>query len=161
MHDDLHPQQIVSLQPSATVTLAALGCLDRVVACTKYCRDVVPARCSTSPASQFLNRPYSSSEERIARPLVIWPVRLFVHFLGSSGLLALSECPRCAQSLCCSGVIWVGVSPAGTELHRIVSSNPGAEKMKVRLIGSVPMFFKLIHVFAGMNTSPPAWRSRS
>jgi iron complex transport system substrate-binding protein len=42
MPDDLYPQRIVSLQPSATVTLAALGCLDRVVACTKYCRDVVP-----------------------------------------------------------------------------------------------------------------------
>jgi len=55
----------------------------------------------------------------------------------------------------------VGVSAAGTELHRIVSSNPGAEKMKVRLIGSVPVFFKLIQVFAGINTSPPEWRSRS
>jgi iron complex transport system substrate-binding protein len=42
MSDDFYPQRIVSLQPSATVTLAALGCLDRVVACTKYCRDVVP-----------------------------------------------------------------------------------------------------------------------
>jgi iron complex transport system substrate-binding protein len=38
----LHPRRIVTLQPSATVTLAALGCLDRVVACTKYCLDVVP-----------------------------------------------------------------------------------------------------------------------
>ena len=28
----------------------------------------------------------------------------------------------------CFGVIAVGVSPAATELHRIVSSNPGAEK---------------------------------
>ncbi len=37
-----HPTRIVSLQPSATVTLAELGCLDRVVACTKYCLDVVP-----------------------------------------------------------------------------------------------------------------------
>ncbi len=42
MPDDLYPRRIVSLQPSATVTLAALGCLDRVVACTKYCLDVVP-----------------------------------------------------------------------------------------------------------------------
>jgi hypothetical protein len=46
-------------------------------------------------------------------------------------------------------VIRVGVSPAGTELHRIVSSNPGAEKTKVRAIGSVPMFFPLIQVLAG------------
>ncbi len=36
------PRRIVSLQPSATVTLAAIGELDHVVACTKYCADVVP-----------------------------------------------------------------------------------------------------------------------
>jgi iron complex transport system substrate-binding protein len=36
------PQRIVSLQPSATVTLHALGLVDRVVACTRYCADVVP-----------------------------------------------------------------------------------------------------------------------
>jgi iron complex transport system substrate-binding protein len=39
---DYTPQRIVSLQPSATVILAALGRLDRVVACTKYCADVCP-----------------------------------------------------------------------------------------------------------------------
>ncbi len=33
---------MVSLQPSATVTLAAIGKLDRLVACTKYCADVCP-----------------------------------------------------------------------------------------------------------------------
>jgi iron complex transport system substrate-binding protein len=36
------PRRIACLQPSATVILAALGELDRVVACTKYCADVVP-----------------------------------------------------------------------------------------------------------------------
>lgn len=36
------PQRVVCLQPSATSTLAALGLLDRVVACTKYCVDVCP-----------------------------------------------------------------------------------------------------------------------
>jgi iron complex transport system substrate-binding protein len=34
--------RIVSLQPSVTVTLAGLGALDRVVACTRYCKDVCP-----------------------------------------------------------------------------------------------------------------------
>lgn len=33
---------MVSLQPSATVTLRDLGLLDHVVACTKYCLDVCP-----------------------------------------------------------------------------------------------------------------------
>lgn len=36
------PRHIACLQPSATVILAAIGELDRVVACTKYCADVVP-----------------------------------------------------------------------------------------------------------------------
>jgi len=39
---DFSPRRVVSLQPSATVTLARLGLLDRVVACTRYCKDVCP-----------------------------------------------------------------------------------------------------------------------
>ena len=42
------PRRIACLQPSATVILAAIGELDRVVACTKYCADVVP-EISTKP----------------------------------------------------------------------------------------------------------------
>ncbi len=34
--------RIVSLQPSITLTLAELGALESVVACTKYCADVCP-----------------------------------------------------------------------------------------------------------------------
>ncbi|HEY6305509.1 MAG TPA: ABC transporter substrate-binding protein [Candidatus Angelobacter sp.] len=36
------PQRVVSLQPSVTVTLRDLGLLERLVACTRYCLDVVP-----------------------------------------------------------------------------------------------------------------------
>ncbi len=39
---DFSPKRVVCLQPSATVVLHELGLLDRVVACTKYCADVVP-----------------------------------------------------------------------------------------------------------------------
>ncbi|MGZ4733217.1 MAG: ABC transporter substrate-binding protein [Terriglobales bacterium] len=42
MTSDYTPQRVVCLQPSATVILAALGRLDRVVACTRYCADVCP-----------------------------------------------------------------------------------------------------------------------
>jgi iron complex transport system substrate-binding protein len=42
MPENLHPQRVVSLQPSVTVTLRDLGLLDRLVACTKYCVDVCP-----------------------------------------------------------------------------------------------------------------------
>jgi iron complex transport system substrate-binding protein len=36
------PERIASLQPSISSTLAELGALERLVACTKYCLDVVP-----------------------------------------------------------------------------------------------------------------------
>ncbi len=39
---DYNPPRVVCLQPSATVILAAIGRLDRVVACTQYCADVCP-----------------------------------------------------------------------------------------------------------------------
>jgi iron complex transport system substrate-binding protein len=39
---DYSPPRVVCLQPSATVILAAIGRLDRVVACTRYCADVCP-----------------------------------------------------------------------------------------------------------------------
>ncbi len=42
MPADYTAQRVVCLQPSATVILAAIGRLDRVVACTKYCADVCP-----------------------------------------------------------------------------------------------------------------------
>jgi len=40
---DRTPRRIACLQPSATVILDSLGELGRVVACTKYCADVVPS----------------------------------------------------------------------------------------------------------------------
>jgi iron complex transport system substrate-binding protein len=39
---DYLPQRIACLQPSATVTLARLGHLHRIVACTKWCQDLCP-----------------------------------------------------------------------------------------------------------------------
>jgi iron complex transport system substrate-binding protein len=36
------PRRVVSLQPSATVILQAIGKLDSLVACTRYCVDVCP-----------------------------------------------------------------------------------------------------------------------
>ena len=40
MAESHFPARIVSLQPSITLTLAELGALDKLVACTKYCADV-------------------------------------------------------------------------------------------------------------------------
>ena len=42
MPSDHTPHRVVSLQPSATVILSAIGKLDRLVACTRYCVDLCP-----------------------------------------------------------------------------------------------------------------------
>ena len=42
MTSDNTVRRVVCLQPSATVILNAIGRLDRIVACTKYCADVCP-----------------------------------------------------------------------------------------------------------------------
>jgi iron complex transport system substrate-binding protein len=62
------PRRIVSLQPSATVILAAIGELDRVVACTKYCADVAPEIIRSSRA--ILADSWTANTEEIvaARP---------------------------------------------------------------------------------------------
>lgn len=35
--------KVISLQPSVTITLDCIGCLDSLVACTKYCLEVLPS----------------------------------------------------------------------------------------------------------------------
>ena len=62
------PCRIASLQPSATVILAAVGELDRVIAYTKYCADVVPE--VTSHPRIILADSWTANAEQIinARP---------------------------------------------------------------------------------------------
>lgn len=68
---DHTPRRIASLQPSATVILAAIGELDRVVACTKYCADVVPE--ITSQTRTILADSWTANAEQIiaARPELV------------------------------------------------------------------------------------------
>jgi hypothetical protein len=56
MPDSRGPHRIACLQPSATVILASIGELDRVVACTKYCADVVPTRTQVGEAQSGVRR---------------------------------------------------------------------------------------------------------
>src|SRR5579863_3001129 len=65
------PRRIVCLQPSATVILAAIGELDRVVACTKYCADVAPELAHT-PRVILADSWTANTEEIIAaRPELV------------------------------------------------------------------------------------------
>ena len=63
MAADHTPQRVASLQPSATVILAAIGKLDRLVACTKYCADVCPQ--VTSLGVSIVSDSWTASTEQI------------------------------------------------------------------------------------------------
>jgi iron complex transport system substrate-binding protein len=63
MTRDYTPRRIVSLQPSATVILHAIGALDRLVACTKYCADVCPEAAS---AAAIVDDSWTAKQEQIA-----------------------------------------------------------------------------------------------
>ena len=60
---DHTPRRVACLQPSATVVLAEIGELDRIVACTKYCADVVPA--ITSQESTILADSWTANAGQI------------------------------------------------------------------------------------------------
>jgi iron complex transport system substrate-binding protein len=68
MFADHTPRRVVCLQPSATVTLAALGRLDRIVACTKYCADVCPEIVQSGRAIVADSWTARASEILAARP---------------------------------------------------------------------------------------------
>jgi iron complex transport system substrate-binding protein len=62
------PRRIVCLQPSATVILQAVGELHRVVACTKYCADVVPEVADSSRAILADSWAANTAEIVVAHP---------------------------------------------------------------------------------------------
>ena len=95
---DHTPRRIASLQPSATVILAELGELDRVVACTKYCADVVSG--ISSQPRLILSDSWTANSEQIiaAQPdLVIasvpYQVKAVVEIL-KSGVRFLGFAPK-------------------------------------------------------------------
>jgi iron complex transport system substrate-binding protein len=92
------PRRIASLQPSVTVTLRDLGLLDRLVACTKYCRDVCPEL--QDSACAIVEDSWSAQAEEIiaARPdLVIASVPYRIESLAEimkSGVPCLCFSPK-------------------------------------------------------------------
>lgn len=90
--------RIVSLQPSITVTLSALGALEQVVACTRYCKDLCPE--AEQGERVIIEDSWSASGEQIlaARPdLVIASVPYRMESLAAilrTGLRVLALAPK-------------------------------------------------------------------
>lgn len=90
--------RIVSLQPSITVTLAGLGALDQVVACTAYCKDLCPEIAEGGQA--IIEDTWTASCEQImaARPdIVIASMPYRIESLAAilrAGLRVLALAPK-------------------------------------------------------------------
>ncbi|HVI10468.1 MAG TPA: ABC transporter substrate-binding protein [Candidatus Binatia bacterium] len=139
------PRRIACLQPSATVILAELGALDRVVACTKYCVDVVP-EISSQPRTILHDSWTSNSSEIIAaRPdLVIASVpyqEKSVAEILKSGARFLGLAPKNLQDIygdISAIASLVGVSIRGEEVIARMQKEIEIVREKVRSQKSGP-----------------------
>jgi iron complex transport system substrate-binding protein len=120
------PHRIACLQPSATVILAAIGELDRVVACTKYCADVVPEVAAKSRI--ILADSWTANAEQIisAHPdLVIASVpyqeKAVIEIL-KSGTSFLGFAPRTLADIYADIAIIAGVVGASERGEAVIAS---------------------------------------
>jgi iron complex transport system substrate-binding protein len=120
------PRRIACLQPSATVILAAIGELDRVVACTKYCADVVPE--VTATPRIILADSWTANAEQItsARPdLVIASVpyqeKAVIEVL-KSGTSFLGFAPRTLADIYADIAVIAGAVGASERGEEVIAS---------------------------------------
>jgi iron complex transport system substrate-binding protein len=57
--------KVIALQPSVTIILDRLGCLDSLVACTKYCLEAVPGLCERD--LRVIHDSWSTNTEELLR----------------------------------------------------------------------------------------------
>ncbi len=134
------PRRIACLQPSATVILAALGELDRVVACTKYCADVVP-EITTQPRTILADSWTANAEQIIAvRPdLVIASVpyqeKAVIEIL-KSGTSFLGFAPKSLADIYTDIAIIAGAVGAGERGEVVIARmERRIEEVRVRTAG--------------------------
>ena len=141
------PQRIVSLQPSASVILDALGARTRLVACTKYCEEVLPG---ISAGRLVVADSWSSQAAEIlaAQPdLVIASVPYQLESVAEilkAGLPFLGLAPRTLADIyrdmaMIAGVI--GEPKAGTEVIASMQAAIAEVREKVRAQTSRPRVF--------------------
>jgi len=135
------PQRVVSLQPSATVTLRDLGLLDRLVACTKYCADVCPEIAQYSPL--IVADSWSAQTEQImaARPdLVLASVPYQIEAVGEilkAGVRFLGLAPRTLADIYADIAAIAGIMGASESGEPVIAKlQAHIEKVRQRAAGA-------------------------
>ena len=174
-----HPavQRIACLQPSATVILASVGALDRVVACTKYCTDVVPGLETTNRLVVADSWTAKSSDILLAKPdLVIAAVpyrEASVAEILKAGVRFLGLAPRALADIyadiaiiaACAGAIGRAaqvISDMQREIEVVRSRSAALPKKRVfceewgkPIIASQPWVAELVEVAGGEFLGKP------
>lgn len=107
------PNRIACLQPSATVTLHAIGELERVVACTRYCLEVVPELAARAPL--ILADSWSAQSEQIlrAKPDLV--------------IASVPYQPKAVEEILKSGIRFLGFAPKTlADIYTDISTLAGA-----------------------------------
>ncbi len=119
------PTRIVSLQPSATVILKEVGCLDRIVACTRYCRDVCPEISATNPIILADSWTAQAAPIIAARPdLVIAAVpyqEKAVSEILKAGARFLGLAPKCLEDIYTDVAIIAGTVGASARGETVIA----------------------------------------
>jgi len=171
-------RRIVSLQPSATVTLRDLGLLDRVVACTRYCADICPEVANGS--RHIVSDSWTAQAEQIiaARPdlvLASVPYQLeAVAEILKAGVRFLGLAPRTMADIytdiaSIAGVVGEGERGAALiakmqrrieEVRQLAVGTPRArvfcEEWGKPIIASQPWVAELIEAAGGEFAGTPA-----
>jgi iron complex transport system substrate-binding protein len=120
----LYPYRVVSLQPSATATLAAIGALDRLVACTRHCNLVSPG---VNENRIVLEDSWSAQAREIiaAKPdLVIASVPYQTESVAEilkSGARLLALAPRTLADVCTDILTIAGAIGLGAAGEKVVA----------------------------------------
>ncbi len=123
---DYSPARVVSLQPSATVTLRDLGLLDRLVACTKYCADACPEVAANPPL--IVSDSWSAQRKQIlsARPdLVLASVPYQLEALAEilkAGVRFLGLAPRVLADIYADIAAIAGIMGAPRQGEAIIAN---------------------------------------
>ncbi len=172
------PQRVVSLQPSATLTLRDLGLLPRVVACTKYCADVCPEAAEGSRTIVSDSWTAQSEQIRASKPdlvLASVPYQLeAVAEILKSGTRFLGLAPKTLADIYADIALIAGIMGVPDRGEQVVSTMQGAiedvrvlcradgkvlrvfcEEWGKPIIASQPWVAELIEYAGGEFISPP------
>ncbi len=171
MSDSHASRRIACLQPSATVILASVGELSRVVACTKYCADLVPELRSTRPLIIADSWTSKASEILAAQPdLVIAAVpyqEAAVVEILKAGIRFLGLAPRTLDDIYTDIALIGGAVGASEHAAKVISDMQAAiadvrrqtanlprkrvfcEEWGKPIIASQPWVAELVHAAGG------------